>query len=233
MGLSSDFMGGLHRLANGFMRLTMINIIWFFMNLPIFIIVLSALQHDYFMGSLLYSLPVLLFFPLLLFPSTIAMYATVRDWLMKREQASFIKTYFIYFKDNYKQSFLAGIVWAMIWFIWLLDILYFYEQSVLLNMLFIIGGLCLFVMNINFFSVFTHYHMKFMGYFKNAFFVTMGSPLLCLSILIIYFILITSLFEFWFLLPFFLGTVSALLSFYMFYRFVLKVQQKAVENKNV
>lgn len=214
------------------MRLTIVNIIWFITNLPIFIIVISALQHEYFTGNLLYSLPALLFFPLLLFPSTIAMYATVRDWILKREQASFIKTYFTYFKDSYKKSFLAGTAWAIIWFIWLIDILYFREQSEWLMMFFVIGGVCLFVMNINYFSVFTHYHMKFIGYFKNAFFVTMGSPLLCFSILILHFILFTSLAEFWFLLPFFLGAVSALLSFYMFYRFVLKVQRKAVESKN-
>ncbi|WP_254218505.1 hypothetical protein [Virgibacillus pantothenticus] len=59
--------------------------------------------------------------------------------------------------------------WAIIWFIWLIDILYFHKQNEWLMMLFVIGGVCLFVMNVNYFSVFTHYHMKLMGYFKNAF----------------------------------------------------------------
>ncbi|MEI3613254.1 YesL family protein [Pseudogracilibacillus sp. SO30301A] len=231
MGLSSGFMGGLHRLANWFMRLTIINIIWFIMNLPIFIIVISALQHEYFTGNLLYSLPALLFFPLLLFPSTIAMYATVRDWIMRQEQPSIIKSYFTYFKDNYKESLLSGIAWAIIWFVWMIDIVYFYGKNELLIILFAIGGIGLFIMNINYFSIFTHYHMKVKDYFKHAFFVTIGSPLLCLSILIIHFILITSIVEIWFLLPFFLGTASAMLSFYVFYRFALKIQRKTVESQ--
>ncbi|MBU8565673.1 DUF624 domain-containing protein [Virgibacillus pantothenticus] len=74
-----------------------------------------------------------------------------------------------YFKDNYKKSFLVDSAWAIIWFIWLIDILYFHKQNEWLMMLFVIGGVCLFVMNVNYFSVFTHYHMKLMGYFKNAF----------------------------------------------------------------
>ncbi|MFB1052016.1 YesL family protein [Paraliobacillus sp. JSM ZJ581] len=232
MGLPSGFMEGLHKLANWFMRITVINILWFMINLPIVIIVMSALQHERFIGSVLYSLPTLLFFPLLLFPSTIAMYATVRDWIMHREQSSIIKAYFTYFKNNYKLSLLSGIVWAIIWFIWLFNILYFYEQSELLMMLFTIVGVSLFVINIVFFSVFTHYHMKLSGYLKNAFFVTIGSPILSFSIIVIHFLLIMTTQEIWFLFPFFFGTISAFLSFYVFYCFALKVQRKTTENKS-
>lgn len=229
MGFSSGIMGGIHGIATWVMRFAVVNIIWFILNLPFALIVFSALQHREMMGMILYSLPAIVLIPFLVFPTTAAMFQTARDWVMKREQSSLIKTYFSYLKTNYRQSIASGFVWTVIWLIWLIDFIYFYEGSSLLHLTFFIAGIFLFVMNINYFSILAHYHMKVWNMFRNSFFVTIGSPLLFISVGMIGFLLVTSSLEVWFLLPFFSGAIGACLSFYVFYRFTLKVGKKKTE----
>ncbi|GGA71505.1 YesL family protein [Ornithinibacillus halotolerans] len=228
MGRLTGLMGGLHGIANWVMRISVINIIWFIINLPMIFIIVSALQHEEISGKVLYSIPAILFIPFLLFPSTIAMFVTARDWVMKREQVSLIKAYLSYMKDNYKQSFLSGILWAVIWFVWLVDILYVQKSSQLFTIIFLILGITLFVMNVNYFSVQAHYHMKLKERFKNTFFVTIGSPLLFFGVLVVNLLLVMITMEIWFLFPFFSGTISACLSFLTFYQFTRKVENKRV-----
>lgn len=232
MGFSSGLVGGLHRITNWIMRLSIINILWFILNLPIAVTIFSAIQHNAITGVILYLLPVLLFVPFLFFPSTTALFATARDWVMEREQQSLVKTYLSNLKRNYKQSFISGLIWTVVWVIWLVDLYYLYDWNDLLTVVLLIVGLFLFVMNINFFSVLAHYHMNVKELFKNTFFVTIGSPILVLTVLIINFILVKITIDIWFLLPFFSGAISGLLCFYVFYRFTLKVQKKTTENRN-
>lgn len=229
MGFSSGLVGGLHRIANWIMRLSIVNVIWFILNLPIIVIIFSAIQHNTVSGVILYLIPVLLFVPFIFFPSTTALFATARDWVMDIEQQSLVKTYFSNLKRNYKQSFISSLIWTVIWVIWLLDVQYLHDWNNLLTMILLIVGLILFVMNINFFSILAHYHMNIKELFKNTFFVTVGSPFLVITVLLINFLIVTITSDIWFLLPFFSGAISALLCFNVFYRFTLKVRKKTME----
>jgi uncharacterized membrane protein YesL len=224
----SGLMGGFHLITEWFMRFTIVNILWFIINLPITIIVLSALFTDSSGGMIMQMIPVLLLFPILLFPSTVAMFAVTRDWLLEKEQNSLIMTYFSYFKDSYKTALLSGAGWGIIWLIWIMDLYFFSKENDLLTIIFIIIGLLLFVMNMNFFSLTSHYRMSVRELFKNSFFLTFGMPRLSFIILLLNVLIIYTSTKVWFLLPFFSGSISVFLSFYAFSKFTLKVEKKTV-----
>lgn len=231
MGRFSGVMDGLYGIANWFMRLSLVNIFWFVLQLPIVIIFLSAFQHEEVGGIILYSLPAFLFIPFLFFPSTVAMFAMVRDWILKKEQVSLFKSYFSHFKDNYKTSMISGTIWSVIWLILLVDVNFFIGRNDLFVILFVIIACILFLMNVIFISIQVHYHMKIKEIFKNAYYVTIGSPLLIFSLFVLYLLIAMATRELWFFLPFFSGTISSFLAFYLFYRFSLKVK-KATGNKD-
>lgn len=231
---NSGFMGALYGATEWIMRFSVINILWFITNLPITIIILIAFFSQPNEGFILYLLPLILLIPTLLVPSTLAMFATARDWVMKREQQSLIKSYFLYMKESYKQSILSGLALLFIWLIWIVDFYYFNKVNDLLSMMFLVAGLLLFVYTINFFSLSVHYKMTSKEVMKNTFFVTIGNPLLCVFILIIHLVLIyLSFWQLLFLFPLFTGTLSAYLSFSAFHKFALTIEKKAIVKKDM
>ncbi|MGI2328951.1 YesL family protein [Planococcus sp. YIM B11945] len=214
------------------MRFSVINILWFILNIPIMFTVASFFLGEGKSGEMVYLLPLVVLLPALFVPSTAAMFATVREWILKKDQVSLIKTYFSHLKATYKKSFGSGIALMVFWLVWLLDFLYFKNENDVLSMAFVVIGLILFIFTINFFSLNAHYQMSNKQLMKNAFFVTLGNPLLSLFILVsnlsVFYVSATELL---FLLPLFAGTVSAFLSFLAFYRFALKVEKKALGRK--
>ncbi|WP_186763749.1 YesL family protein [Planomicrobium sp. CPCC 101079] len=216
------------------MRFSVINIFWFILNIPIFFTISSAFFGDSEIGTLVYLLPLVFLLPALFFPSTVAMFAAAREWILKKDQASLTKTYFSHVKDNYKKSFVSGMALTAIWLVWIVDFTFIKNENDLLRTVFVVIGLILFVFTINFFSLSAHYQMSAKALMKNAFFVTVGNPLLSLFILFsnlsIFYVSATELL---FLLPLFAGTISAFLSFLAFYRFTLKVEKKALSSKEV
>lgn len=218
----SDLMGGLYSLSEWISRFSVINLLWFVFNIPIvfFVINLLYVKQE---GAWIFSLiPLILLLPFLFFPATTAMFASARDWVMKEENTS-IKQYWSYYKDNYKKSFLAGLVFTALWTIWAVDYYYFSQKNVIFMVLFFVMGIVLFVMTINFFSIFAHYELTLLQAFKNAFIISLGSPALFLTILVSSgIILYMSIYGFPVVIPFFTGSVIAYLSFSAFYRFYLK-----------
>jgi uncharacterized membrane protein YesL len=220
---TSGVMGGLYRICEWIMRFTIINVLWIVFNIPIVFIVLNTL----FMaqkGAIAISLvPLIILLPLLFFPATTAMFASARDWVMEEDTVS-IRKYWRYYKENYIKSLVGGLVLTGAWTIWAVDYYYFSKENIILMGIFLLMGILLFVFTINFFSVLSHYHMELLTALKNALFLTIGSPVLFLTILISNGILLyLSLNVFWFMLPFFSGALMAYLSFSAFYRYYLKV----------
>jgi uncharacterized membrane protein YesL len=223
---SSGLMDGLYRLSEWIMRFSITNLLWFIFNLPIAFFVINLLYVKQ-AGAWIFSLvPLIILLPLLFFPATTAMFACARDWVMKEENTS-IKQYWHYFKDNYKKSLICGLILTAIWTIWGIDYYYFSRENVILMGIFFIMGIILYVFTINFFSVFSHYELKWQQLLKNAFIITLGSPKLFLTIFITSgIILFMSIKAFPVIIPFFTGSVVAYLSFSAFYRFYLKITKK-------
>lgn len=219
--------GFVHFLSSWFTKLAISNLLWFLLNLPVTIILVSYFLKG---GGVIYLLPLLILIPLLSFPSTAALFAMARDWMREEEQASLAGSYLSYVKNNYRISVHSGFVWLLLWGIWLIDFRFFSQQSDLLaTMLFLIGGL-LFVMNVHFFSLSVHYQMTVRELVRNSFFITMGRPLLTVGTGLICALVIYASTTIWFLNIFFTGSLLSCISFYLFYKSYLKIKDKAMKN---
>lgn len=229
----SSFTGMLYSTTEWIMRFSVVNILWMMINLPIALILLSLYVNSFGMEFVLYYVPLVVLIPILFVPSTMGLFAMSRDWVLKIDHPSLTKAYFLHMKSNFKKSVLAGLILVFLWLIWIMDFYIFANENDLLLMVFTIVGLLLFVFTINFFSLNVHFQMDIRELLKNAFFVTIGTPFLFFVILISNFLLFylgtTKLII---LFPFFLGSISIYLSFLVFYRFSLKVQEKAFTNRS-
>lgn len=227
----SEFMDGIYTISEWIRKLAAINLLWIFFNIPVVFILINLLLIER-NESMFVLLPILfLLLPFIFFPATQAMFASVREWVLKKEDNGLMKTYWFFYKDNYKNSLKGGSVLSIIWFIWYVDSYYFSQQNFIWLMIYIIIGVLLYVYSINFFSVSAHYNMKWGSLIKNTFLTTFASPALFITVLLSsIFILIISVNWLTFLLPFFSGSVIAFLSFLFFYKTYQKVIIKAGEN---
>ena len=223
----NGFTGIIYALAEWIMRFFTINILWFIFNLPTVFLIASFFFSDPDVGIATYLLPLVIFIPFLFIPTTIAMFASVREWILDKDQPSLVKSYVLHLKNGYKKKVGLGLALTGIWLIWLIDFQFFKSFHELWTLVFIVLGGMLFIYTVNLFSLSAHYRMKSLALLKTAFFVTMGNPLLGVVILMSNLALFyVSIKQLLFLLPFFSGTLSAYLSFLAFYRFTLKIEKK-------
>ncbi|MCM3442581.1 YesL family protein [Metabacillus halosaccharovorans] len=223
----SGIVGGLHYLSVWIMRLGMINILWFLSNLPIMIISFILLFAEDMGVVLVLCLLLFILAPIMLFPSTAALFSSVREWLvMKEDQPPLFSGFIRFYKENYKKSFVAGCIMSLLWMIWLVDYYYFSQKNVILFMVFLMMGIMLFVVTINYFSVNAHYNMTVLGTLKNALILTVGRPILTVIIVLSSLLIgYTSLVKVPPLIPFFSMSLIAFISFSSFYSYYLKVKQ--------
>lgn len=230
MNNNSGFMGGLYMIAEWVMKFSVTNLLWIIFNLPIAFILLNMLFIEQIEGMFFFIIPLIILLPLLFFPATTAMFGVVRDWIIKDEEGhQLFRSYWRYYKENYKRSVANGFVLTTAWVVLAADVYYFFEKNTAIMILFIIMGIILFVLSINLFSVTVHYHMTFLTSIKNAFLITIGSPVLFLTVaisngIVIYMSLNFSKYLFVFLTM----SLIAFLSFSAFYRNYLKITQKIV-----
>ncbi len=225
MNVQGGLMGGIFKLSEWFMKFTLVNILWLIFNLPIVFLMLNLLLSETIGGRLIFLMPIIILLPFIFFPATTAMFAMAREWVFKdRENNTIVKTYWKYYKENYKRSMFNGFLLTIIWGIWSADVYYFSEHNFYLFVFFLIMGIPLYVFTLNSFSVAVHYDMSYRKALRTTFFITMGSPVLFLAIAISTgFVLYLSVNVFSFLIPFLTGTLMAFFSFSAFYSRYLKV----------
>src|SRR5690625_2834987 len=127
------FTGLIYRISEWITRIFVTNLLWVicsFPSSPLMILLFLHLPWEN-VGSLtdMYNMIILwgLLTPITFFPATSAVFATVRKWQMGDTDAPIFKTFFVAFKDNYKQSFLGGILYVVL--IGLLAVnIYFYTS---------------------------------------------------------------------------------------------------------
>ncbi|WP_226037805.1 YesL family protein [Aquibacillus saliphilus] len=220
----NGMMGGFYKVSEWIMRFSVVNLLWILFNLPIVFIVSSMFFAEESGEKIILSIPLLLLAPLLFFPSTSALFASVRDWLLKKEGKSLVKTFWNYYRENYKKSLLGGLFLTSMWVIWVVDYYYLKEISVIFMFTFILLGVVLYVYSINFFSVLVHYDIKLRKVLKNTFLITIGSPTLFFAVFISSgMILYISLKGPLFLIAFFSGSLIVFLSYSAFHRLYLKL----------
>jgi len=214
-------MGGLYAISEWIMKFSMINLFWILFNIPIVFLLLNLLFIEQKEALPFLLIPIILLMPILFFPATIPMFGMVRGWISKDEGSSHLfKSYWGYYKENYKRSALIGLILTLAWMIWAADVYYFFnDNNSIMMFLFMIMGIILYVFSINLFSVTVHYHMKLFTALKNTLLLTIGSPVLFIAVAISSgVVLYISLNVFRFFLPFLTGSLIAFLSFSAFYR---------------
>lgn len=222
----SGFVGLFYTGTEWIMRFTVTNFLWGMVNSPLIILALLIVFAPDELTMIAYSIPLFILAPFLFFPSTVALFATVRDWIIEADIGSLGKAFITNLKNNYKQSVKTGAILTCIWFVWVFDVFFFQSVNDLLGMLFVILGILLYVFTIVYFCLNAHYDMKIKSVLKNAFLLTLGKPLLLLLMLIISFSIYYISFKFLFLFIIFSFSILAYMCFYVFYRVILKVESK-------
>ncbi|MCP3031519.1 DUF624 domain-containing protein [Halobacillus sp. A1] len=227
MANRSGFMGGFYVVSEWITRFTLGNLQWALFNLPVGLLLLSLLyiESNEMIAYLL--VPLACIAPFVFFPATTALFAKAREWVRKEEEGLIEYSYLKHYKDNYVKSMFGGIIFVVLWGVLAADVYYFSSRNTFLMNAFLVMGILLFVFTINFFNVLVHYDIKLRASFKQAFLMTIGSPLLFLTIVISSgIVLYISLYIFPLLIPLFTGSLVAFLAFSAFYRLHLKVASK-------
>lgn len=230
---ANRFIGMFYNLSEWVLRLFITNLLWVAFNIPIVYLILHLLVVEDLNELAMVALTIAALTPFVFFPATTAMFAVVRKWVMKETDISIIRSYVRYYKENYVRSMSGGFVIGAIWMIYLLDYYYFvllkgdsFSSTVLffLSIVFLITLMFLLIFTLNYISYTVHLHEGLLKSFKDSIIITIGHPLISISIcglngLIIYmsFTVVT------FIIPFFMGVLLALVSFIGFYMIYLKV----------
>lgn len=154
------FTSTIYRATEWITRLAYLNLLWIFFTLT---------------GLLLFGF----------FPSTLAMYAIVRDWLNGKTDIVIFKNFWNYYKTEFVKSNLLGLFLITIIVLIGLDIYYvqmndFTWISIPLYAMILLFILFLFYL----FPAFTHFDLNLFPLIKNTFFIMLISPLHTLLIII-------------------------------------------------
>ncbi|WP_127585147.1 YesL family protein [Paenibacillus koleovorans] len=225
-------MGGFYRISEWIMRLSVINVLWVICSFPFFYLVLAGLiaiseNPDVWVQSLTLLAIVS---PFTLFPATAAVFTVARKWVTGDTDVSLFKTYFRGYKENYLQAMLGGIFYILLTVIVIVNYKFYLEQSntlSLLSVLFIILLVILGASMFHFFSLMVHFHMKLFQLLKNAILITIGNPLITIMLIVSNgAVAYVSFTKFTFLIPFFMGSIMATLSFFWFNRIFDKIKTR-------
>lgn len=223
-------MGGLYRISEWIMRFSVINVLWIVLSIPFFYLfwaIMLGMLTSADTGELAQQSIASIFFlpaivsPFTLFPATAAMFAVARKWVTGDVDVPLFKTYFRGYKENYLQSMLGGLFFVLLAAIMYINYTFYLRQSgalSLLSILFIVLAFILISAMFHFFSIMVHFHMKFWQIVKNAFLISIGNPVMTVFLLVGNGVILYASTRFTFLIPFFMGSLMAFVSFWVFYR---------------
>jgi uncharacterized membrane protein YesL len=224
-------MGGFYKISEWIMRLAVTNVLWIVCSLPFVYLLVSAVFFSPNTDQMLWGLTIsLVTAPFFFFPATAALFTVARKWVMGEGDVPLLKTFFRGYKENYVQSMLGGIIYALLFIIMIVDFrVYLNGLSSLQLLSYIFIGLMvlLFVSLFNFFSMTVHYHMKTLQLVKNAILITIGRPIRSVGTVITCGFIIYISTRWTFLIPFFMGSLVAMVAFYNFYGIYQKLQLQA------
>jgi len=244
-------MGGFYRISEWIMRLSVINLLWIVCSVPFFLVLIlefamwTQLKPEELVAAItpttsivswfIMMLPVYVTAIFTLFPATAAMFTVARKWITGEEDVSLFKTFFRGYKENYKQSMIGGIFFVVLFSVLWVNFSFYREMTGMMQMLaymFIAFFIILFVAFFHYFSIMVHFHMKTFQVFKNALLITIGRPIRTFIILLLNCAVIyLSFAQFTFLIPFFMGSIIAFLSFHQFYQIFRKTQDQLEREK--
>lgn len=236
-------MGGLYRISEWIMRLACINLLWILCGAPFFIffgmsflsLLNGAVPEDQMLTFIQQTAILLaILAPFTFFPSTAATFTVARKWVTGDADVPMFKTFFRGYKDNFKQSMLAGAIYSILIVVLIVDYYFFFnsDSGKIVSSIFIGLVVLVIVSLLNFFSMLVHYHMKTFQLIKNAILITIGKPLRSLSTAVMVGVVVyVSFAKFTWLLPFFTGSVIATIAYWNFNFIYNKLQQQLDDMK--
>ncbi len=217
--------GVFYKISLWLTRIASVNLLWFFFNLPVAIVVFNILLANYIGELIIFFVLLVILVPIVTFPATTALFAVVRRWVLG-EDVNIVKGFWEYYKQNYLDSLKGGLFITLIW-----SSMFFYYYILTFNSLEIFTYLfylllaILFVFTIHFFSITVHFQSRTLTILKNAMFFTVINPILTIEIMVVSGLLIyLSSTYFSFLVPFFIGSTIAFVSFLGFHRFTSRLK---------
>lgn len=155
----------INNIANWIIRLAYVNVLW---------LVFSAL------GLIIFGL----------FPSTIALFTVIRQWIKHGTHIPVWKTYKDTFKKDFMEANLIGYFYSIIGVVTFIDLRFFQTQSGLiyttLSYTFIMISVVYVIIGLFLLPVYVHYDFKMLQYIKHTFFIVTSKPLIFLIILIVF-----------------------------------------------
>jgi uncharacterized membrane protein YesL len=169
---------------------------------------------------LLFCLPVIT-----IFPATIAMYCVIRQWVLHKDYSVF-RAFFQYFKENFKQSFILGLIWIVFAGVFYLDFMLMKNlgtfQYILLPVLSLIGIVILFI-TIFIFSTIANYNVNWLTAIKNSMFFSVRYFFVTLSVIVL-FVLMALILYTWSVTFLFIFCAFAYCNYYLCHLVFNKIQ---------
>lgn len=123
------------------------------------------------------------------FPSTIATFSVVRQWIMGNPDTPIFKTFWDTYKKEFLRSNMLGVTYVFIGLILFIDIKYFSTPTntitLILFYFFWVVAIIYLIFGFFLFPVYVHYQNKWWEYFKSTFMIMLVSPLTVLSFIVI------------------------------------------------
>jgi uncharacterized membrane protein YesL len=199
-------------------NLAALNITWLVFILPIAYLSLLLVLVEHASQVLMIVLTIVVLSPFLLFPATTAMFGVVRKWYMK-EEIKIVKSFWKFYKENYKRSLSGGLILSFLWLVGVVDYLYIKSDVSFVNYIVLFILAILFLYTLYFFSDTVHTESKLTQSLKNVLIITVANPIFSFGIsLISIFILYVSFNYLPFLIILFTGPFIAILGFYGYHK---------------
>lgn len=160
---------------------------------------------------LLFCLPVIT-----IFPATVAMYCVIRQWVLHKDYSVF-RSFFGFFKENFKQSFILGMIWTVFAGLFFLDFMLMKNlgsfQYILLPVLSLLGIVILFI-TIFIFPTIANYNGNWLTAIKNSLFFSVRYFFVTLSVIVLFVLTVLILYT-WSVTFLFIFCVYACCNYYL------------------
>lgn len=122
------------------------------------------------------------------FPATTAMLAVMRKWLTGKQDIPVFKSFWYYYKNDFKQANILGYILIAVGLILYLDLKFFqtslYPVFSLIEILIFILLFVYFVILLYIFPIFVYYKSNAIGYLKHSLVLAIGRPIQTIAMLI-------------------------------------------------
>ncbi|KAA0965561.1 DUF624 domain-containing protein [Sporosarcina sp. ANT_H38] len=223
---SKGSMGMIYNVSEWVIRYLIVNLLWFIFNIPIVFLLINLLMVKNTNEIIAICIIIFAIMPFLFFPATTGMFAVIRRWFMNERDIPIIRSFWKYYKENYVRSMTGGLIIGGMWLIFAVDYYYFTVRvSESFKYLFIFLFIFLLAFTLHFISTTVHFESKLFKSLKNSILITIGSPILSLGLGIITGLIVYVSFNYLtFIIPLFMGSLLALVSFSIFYKVYLRIE---------